>query len=398
MEQLATAIRLGVYPRGTHAAARARAGRADGGLPGDPARGDRRPARGRTGRDHPRPAAAAPSSPSSRARPSARAAARISAERRGELAGRARLPPDRRARRRLPGREPRRSTTHAAPQLEHGATPRSAAARKPADAPAGRLALPPDDRVAAGLAAHDRGGHRGAGDAARDAAGDPGARAPTSPTPTASTARSSKAILAGRAGRGPPGHGAALRRHGRAAARPAGMTETEEHDLRNDRHLTMERPARPGSTRARSTPSSSPSPTCRAGCRASGCTAATSSTSSSAHGTEGCNYLLAVDVDMNTVDGYAISSWDAATATWSSSSTSDTIRLLTHLPATAMVQCDLVWPDHSPVRPVAAQRSCRSQLDRGRRARLDGARRHRARVHRRSTHLRGRRTTPATAT
>src|SRR5438552_3233321 len=29
-----------------------------------------------------------------------------------------------------------------------------------------------------------------------------------------------------------------------------------------------------------------------------------------AHGTEGCNYLLAVDVDMNTVGGYAISSWE----------------------------------------------------------------------------------------
>ena len=28
------------------------------------------------------------------------------------------------------------------------------------------------------------------------------------------------------------------------------------------------------------------------------------------NGTEGCNYLLAVDVDMNTVDGYAISSWE----------------------------------------------------------------------------------------
>src|SRR4051812_50133868 len=26
-------------------------------------------------------------------------------------------------------------------------------------------------------------------------------------------------------------------------------------------------------------------------------------------GSEGCNYLLAVDVDMNTVDGYAMSSW-----------------------------------------------------------------------------------------
>ena len=32
-------------------------------------------------------------------------------------------------------------------------------------------------------------------------------------------------------------------------------------------------------------------------------------------GTEGCNYLLAVDVEMNTVLGYAMSSWSAATAT-----------------------------------------------------------------------------------
>jgi len=29
-----------------------------------------------------------------------------------------------------------------------------------------------------------------------------------------------------------------------------------------------------------------------------------------AHGAEACNYLLAVDVEMNTVDGYAISSWE----------------------------------------------------------------------------------------
>jgi glutamine synthetase len=28
------------------------------------------------------------------------------------------------------------------------------------------------------------------------------------------------------------------------------------------------------------------------------------------HGVEGCNYLLAVDVEMNTVEGYAISSWE----------------------------------------------------------------------------------------
>ena len=29
-----------------------------------------------------------------------------------------------------------------------------------------------------------------------------------------------------------------------------------------------------------------------------------------AHGAECCNYLLAVDVENNTVDGYAISSWE----------------------------------------------------------------------------------------
>ena len=28
------------------------------------------------------------------------------------------------------------------------------------------------------------------------------------------------------------------------------------------------------------------------------------------HGAEGCNYLLAVDVDMDTVDGYEMASWD----------------------------------------------------------------------------------------
>ena len=66
------------------------------------------------------------------------------------------------------------------------------------------------------------------------------------------------------------------------------------------------------------------------------------------HGTEGCNYLLAVDVDMNTVDGYAISSWDKGYGDMEFVLDDETIRVLTYLPATAMVQCDLVWPDHSP--------------------------------------------------
>ncbi|WP_134766079.1 glutamine synthetase family protein [Nocardioides sp. 1609] len=81
------------------------------------------------------------------------------------------------------------------------------------------------------------------------------------------------------------------------------------------------------------------------------------------HGTEGCNYLLAVDVDMNTVDGYAISSWERGYGDMEFVLDERTIRVLTHLPATAMVQCDLVWPDHSPV--VQSPRSIlAAQLDR----------------------------------
>jgi glutamine synthetase len=81
------------------------------------------------------------------------------------------------------------------------------------------------------------------------------------------------------------------------------------------------------------------------------------------HGTEGCNYLLAVDVDMNTVGGYAISSWERGYGDMEFVLDERTIRLLTHLPATAMIQCDLVWPDHSPV--VQSPRSIlQRQLDR----------------------------------
>ena len=68
------------------------------------------------------------------------------------------------------------------------------------------------------------------------------------------------------------------------------------------------------------------------------------------HGTEGCNYLLAVDVDMNTVDGYAMSSWDQGYGDMEFVLDPQTIRILPHQPGAAMVQCDLVWLDHTPVR------------------------------------------------
>ncbi|MFL6064094.1 MAG: glutamine synthetase family protein [Friedmanniella sp.] len=66
-------------------------------------------------------------------------------------------------------------------------------------------------------------------------------------------------------------------------------------------------------------------------------------------GTEGCNYLLSVDVDMNTVEGYAMSSWETGYGDMEFALDLETLRLLPHLPGTAMVQCDLVTLDHQPV-------------------------------------------------
>ncbi len=69
------------------------------------------------------------------------------------------------------------------------------------------------------------------------------------------------------------------------------------------------------------------------------------------HGTEGCNYLLAVDVDMNTVGGYAISSWESGYGDMEFVLALETLRWTPWLPGTVMVQCDLAWLDaeHSPV-------------------------------------------------
>jgi glutamine synthetase len=67
------------------------------------------------------------------------------------------------------------------------------------------------------------------------------------------------------------------------------------------------------------------------------------------HGTEGCNYLLAVDVDMNTVGGYAISSWERGYGDFVLRPDLATLRRAAWLPATAIVQCDVLWLDGAPV-------------------------------------------------
>ena len=65
--------------------------------------------------------------------------------------------------------------------------------------------------------------------------------------------------------------------------------------------------------------------------------------------TEGCNYLLAVDVDMNTVDGYAMSSWDLGYGDVVLQPDLATLRRVPWHEGTALVLCDVQWEDGTPV-------------------------------------------------
>jgi glutamine synthetase len=81
------------------------------------------------------------------------------------------------------------------------------------------------------------------------------------------------------------------------------------------------------------------------------------------HGTEGCNYLLAVDTDMNTVDGYAMSSWDRGYGDFAMHPDLATLRRVPWNAGTALLIADLAWNDGSPV--VAAPRQIlRRQIER----------------------------------
>ena len=80
-------------------------------------------------------------------------------------------------------------------------------------------------------------------------------------------------------------------------------------------------------------------------------------------GAEACNYLLAVDVEMNTVDGYAMSSWERGYGDFEMKPDLATLRLVPWQEGTALCLADLHWADHSPV--VASPRQIlRRQIDR----------------------------------
>jgi glutamine synthetase len=81
------------------------------------------------------------------------------------------------------------------------------------------------------------------------------------------------------------------------------------------------------------------------------------------HGAEGCNYLLAVDVDMNTVEGYAHASWERGYGDFVLRPDLGTLRRIPWLEGTALCLCDLEWHDGSPVLPSPRQ-ILRAQLAR----------------------------------
>jgi glutamine synthetase len=81
------------------------------------------------------------------------------------------------------------------------------------------------------------------------------------------------------------------------------------------------------------------------------------------HGAEACNYLLAVDVEMNTVEGYAMSSWERGYGDFVLKPDLDTLTLVPWQEGTALVLADVVWEDGSDV--VASPRQIlRRQLGR----------------------------------
>jgi len=82
-----------------------------------------------------------------------------------------------------------------------------------------------------------------------------------------------------------------------------------------------------------------------------------------AHATEACNYLLAVDVEMNTVAGYEMSSWQTGYGDFVLRPDLDTLRQVPWHDGTALVLCDVERVDGGAV-PASPRQVLRRQLDR----------------------------------
>jgi glutamine synthetase len=81
------------------------------------------------------------------------------------------------------------------------------------------------------------------------------------------------------------------------------------------------------------------------------------------HPVEGCNYLLALEMEMDPVPGYEIASWEQGYGDFELVPDLSTLRRIPWLEATALVLSDVAWHDGSPVQPSPRQ-VLRAQIDR----------------------------------
>ena len=72
-------------------------------------------------------------------------------------------------------------------------------------------------------------------------------------------------------------------------------------------------------------------------------------------GAEGCNYLLAVDVDMNTVEGYELASWSRGYGDFAMRPDLESLRMIPWHEGTALVMADIEWHDGREVAPSPRQ-------------------------------------------
>src|SRR5436309_5511004 len=73
------------------------------------------------------------------------------------------------------------------------------------------------------------------------------------------------------------------------------------------------------------------------------------------HPVEGCNYLLALEMEMEPTPGYEIASWEHGYGDFNLVPDLATLRRIPWLEGTALVLCDVGWHDGSPVAPSPRQ-------------------------------------------
>jgi glutamine synthetase len=73
------------------------------------------------------------------------------------------------------------------------------------------------------------------------------------------------------------------------------------------------------------------------------------------HEVEGCNYLLALDMEMDPQPGYQMASWERGYGDFGLEPDLGSLRRIPWLEATALILADVVWHDGSPVQPSPRQ-------------------------------------------